>query len=197
MALIPYQKQPRTYDEQVDLLLRRGMVVGDRSRAVKALQRISYYRLSAYWYPFRQPADRFEPGTKFETALGLYEYDRRLRLAVLDAIERAEVHARTIITYEFAHNSGAFVHVDARNSARPSSLEREDLWWLRANADSGANASNPARSNAPMRFMVPLQMVRDTPWRARLLQSKRARPSVGRPRAKVRSRCQRGAREEA
>lgn len=40
----------------------------------------------------------------------LYEFDRRLRLCVLDGIERVEVVARTAITYALAHANGPFAH---------------------------------------------------------------------------------------
>lgn len=38
---------------QLELLKSRGMKVGDASAALSYLERIGYYRLSAYWYPFR------------------------------------------------------------------------------------------------------------------------------------------------
>ncbi|WP_460702921.1 hypothetical protein [Luteococcus sediminum] len=44
-------KSYKTYDEQVDLLLRRGMLIEDRAVAAKTLARVNYYRLSGYWYP--------------------------------------------------------------------------------------------------------------------------------------------------
>lgn len=44
----------KSYEEQLDLLISRGLVVTDRSRALDYLQRIGYYRLSGYWYPFRE-----------------------------------------------------------------------------------------------------------------------------------------------
>ncbi|MBZ4336586.1 Abi family protein [Corallococcus sp. AS-1-12] len=91
------------------------MLVADRVRALAALGRISYYRLSAYWYPFKKGDTIFEAGTTFDQALELYEFDRRLRLVVLDAIERVEILARTLITYTFGHAYGAFAHADGAN----------------------------------------------------------------------------------
>jgi abortive infection bacteriophage resistance protein len=48
-----YTKPALTFDEQVDQLLRRGMV-GDRESIKSRLSTVNYYRLSAYWYPFRK-----------------------------------------------------------------------------------------------------------------------------------------------
>lgn len=108
----PYSKPALTFDQQVALLEGRGLIVEDRGKARATLARISYYRLSAYWYPFRAGDKAFRPGSRFETALRLYELDRKLRLVVLDGIERAEVLARTQVTYELAHARHPFAHGD-------------------------------------------------------------------------------------
>lgn len=116
-----YAKPALTFQEQLQQLLDRGMVVADPPRAIGALSSISYYRLSAYWYPFRRKntdgkvTDHFDPGTRFDSVLELYEFDRRLRLLVMDAIERVEVAIRTRITYHMGHAYGAFAHMDPAN----------------------------------------------------------------------------------
>ena len=45
-------KQATTVSEQIELLTQRGMIV-DNDLAVQWLANVSYYRLSAYWYPAR------------------------------------------------------------------------------------------------------------------------------------------------
>lgn len=94
-----YSKPPLTLDEQIDLLVRRGMVVADRDRARHYLAHVNYYRLRGYWLPFEQAGGgndhRFAAGTSFDDALSLYVFDRQLRLLLLDAIERIEVSLRT------------------------------------------------------------------------------------------------------
>ena len=100
-----YNKPPLTFDEQLNRLLVRGLIVENRELALSTFSTISYYRLSAYWYPFRQrnadgkATDNYISNTKFEEPLALYEFDRQLRLLVLDAIERIEVALRTKITH--------------------------------------------------------------------------------------------------
>lgn len=71
------------------------MVVTDDAAAQDYLERVGYYRLSAYWYPFRvfetvnhdrhssaitQAIDRFVPDTQFVDAVRLYLFDKELRL---------------------------------------------------------------------------------------------------------------------
>lgn len=94
-------------------------VGSDPRRAVRKLSQIGYYRLSGFWYPCREieidsqgkavldaqtgkpkRLDSFMPGTSLQGVLDLYLYDKRLRLAVLDAIERVEVHIRTVMAHE-------------------------------------------------------------------------------------------------
>ncbi len=55
---IPYAKTALTFAQQLDRLEQRGLGIGDRARAMATLERVSYYRLSAYWHPFRKAAGR-------------------------------------------------------------------------------------------------------------------------------------------
>jgi len=106
-----------TLDQQVDLLVRRGMIVKDRPRALHHLQHINYYRLRAYWLPdeidcVTEGDHTFSPGTKFDDILDLYTFDRKLRLLVMDAIERVEVSLRTGWAHKLAVRYGAHAHED-------------------------------------------------------------------------------------
>lgn len=113
-----YIKPALSFDQQLDLLRQRGLSVADNARALHWLRQISYYRLSAYCLPFKD-GENFRAGTDFNDIAGLYIFDRKLRLLVLDAIERIEVSIRTAITYEIAHAYGPFGHTEsARFSPR-------------------------------------------------------------------------------
>ena len=48
--MVERPKSFKTYEEQVGLLIERGMCVADRERAIEKLRRVNYYRLSRYWY---------------------------------------------------------------------------------------------------------------------------------------------------
>ena len=114
----------KSYEEQLDLLISRGLAVTDRSKALDYLQRIGYYRLSGYWYPFRERSgpfmfldqrglkpvkkqrkvvilalDQFRPGARFEDAVKLYVFDKKLRLLAMDALERIEIALRVDISH--------------------------------------------------------------------------------------------------
>ena len=49
-----FNKPPLTYEQQVNLLLSRGLVITDKKRTEKHLANISYYRLSAYMLPYKK-----------------------------------------------------------------------------------------------------------------------------------------------
>lgn len=121
MSRVPYAKPALTFQEQLSTIQARGMTVSKSDVALRALSSISYYRLSGYWYPFRlrnsdgEASSDFESSVSFDDVLMLYEFDRRLRLLVLDALERAEVALRTAVTYELGHRYGPFGHEDAAN----------------------------------------------------------------------------------
>jgi abortive infection bacteriophage resistance protein len=109
-----YPKPALTYEQQYDLIVSRGLQVEDRLRLIRWLRHVSYYRLSAYFIPFKTD-DTFNSGATFDQVAGLYIFDRKLRLIVMDAIERIEVALRTDLTYEITHAYGPFGHVDAAN----------------------------------------------------------------------------------
>lgn len=47
-----HPKTWQSYNDQVEILLSRGLVISDRALALDYLERIGYYRLSGYWFPF-------------------------------------------------------------------------------------------------------------------------------------------------
>lgn len=117
----PYSKPPLLFSQQIERLQGKGMGFSNADHALEQLQGISYYRLSAYWFPFRvrdklsNVTNQFEADTCFDSVIALYEFDRNLRALLLDAIERAEVAVRTQFTYHLGHAYGAFAHIDSNN----------------------------------------------------------------------------------
>jgi len=122
--MLPAPKPFRSYHELVNLLIQRNMQVADPARAERKLAQLGYYRLSGYWYPAKAFAvdaqgqqllcpisqkplrqDWFQPGTNFNNVVALYQFDKRLRLLMLDAIERLEVSLRTVIAHEVGYHS--------------------------------------------------------------------------------------------
>lgn len=112
--IVNFNKPPLTIDQQIAQLADRGLAIPDRDRAAHYLVHLNYYRLRAYWLPLEQDSKKhvFRPGANFEQALDLYVFDRKLRLLVLDAIERIEVSLRTQWAYYLAHAYGPHAYLD-------------------------------------------------------------------------------------
>jgi abortive infection bacteriophage resistance protein len=107
-----YAKPPLTHEQQLDLLLKRGLEIPDRAKALHYLGNISYYRLSAYMLPHQVhgQAHQFKTGASFDHVLELYVFDRALRILVFDAIERIEIALRTRMIHEMAMRYGGHWH---------------------------------------------------------------------------------------
>lgn len=117
---MPPAKPFKSYNELLDLLQSRGMIIEDRCRALRKLTQVGYYRLSGFWYPCRticfdeagqaikkagsrwrlERHETFVAGTSFNAVFDLYLFDKRLRLLLLDALERIEIYIRSIIAHE-------------------------------------------------------------------------------------------------
>lgn len=113
-----YSKPYLPLADQLALIKNRGLLVADEAAALECLHRNGYYRLSAYWYPFREivrgtRTDKFLSGSCFEDAVELYKFDKKLKLLLLDAIERIGIAARVEIALvlgqrdTFAHTKPA------------------------------------------------------------------------------------------
>lgn len=113
----PFTKPSLPIADQLTLLEQRGLVVADRDLATHTLQHISYYRLRAYWLYFEVNPDdgshQLKPGTTLEDVLALYDFDRRLRLLINDAIERIEVAARGAWAHYLAMKYGPHGYLNA------------------------------------------------------------------------------------
>ena len=122
-------KQWQPFTSQLDLLQERGLIVENRKSALDYLERVGYYRLSGYWYPFRVydnakseemgkhiRLDTFVEGSRFEDVVKLYIFDKKLRLLAIDALERIEMAVRVDIAHllgeksPLAHKEASCLH---------------------------------------------------------------------------------------
>src|SRR5260370_9155691 len=95
-----YAKPYLPVPNQLALIKGRGMVISDDALAETYLNKIGYYRLSGYWYPYRKSTlsnqirtvlDDFRKGTKFSEIVDLYVFDKKLRLLLLCVIDPLEI----------------------------------------------------------------------------------------------------------
>jgi len=146
-----YNKPYLCPDQQIELLMSRGMRIDNVAKARTYLERIGYYRLSAYWYPFRNSklqtnpqtgqketlvTDNFKDGANFSKVIKLYVFDKKLRMLVLDALERIEVSFRTDIALTIgkhdirAHRVPKYLHGNFAIKFKKNSTITEHEEWL-------------------------------------------------------------------
>jgi len=111
-----YTKPPLRIDDQINLLVKRGMVIPDPQRAARHLSHISYFRLRGYWIPFENDDKgkdhHFKDGTTFDNVLNLYLFDRKFRLLILEAIERVEISFRAHFANELGVAYGSHFYLN-------------------------------------------------------------------------------------
>jgi abortive infection bacteriophage resistance protein len=142
-----FAKPATSIDDQIALLKRRGLVIADELRAKHYLRFVGYYRLAGYALPFQvnynaDGSHRFLDGVSFEDILDLYVFDRKLRLAVMDAVERIEVAFRAQFSQTMSEVRGPHGFMDAAHfvpSYKPAILN-----WLRQR-----DTAHPALTNVP------------------------------------------------
>ncbi|MBR1519707.1 MAG: Abi family protein [Bacteroidaceae bacterium] len=107
---IPYNKYATTYDEQIRILLGRGIAIADENKARECLADIGYYRLGFYIFPFEltyplldhRRSHHVQQGTTMEDVVSLYYFDLDLRNILNRYLSRIEVALRTTFVYELS-----------------------------------------------------------------------------------------------
>ena len=106
-------KKATTYREQVEKIEQRGCCIENVDDAVRCLESINYYRLSAYFLPFRKDDGSYNAGTSFSRIVQIYEFDRLLRRSLFSALEEIEISMRARLAYFHAHKYSPVGYLDA------------------------------------------------------------------------------------
>ena len=108
-------KRPTTIAEQIAILKDHGCIISDSTFAEEILSTINYYRVSAYFLPFRNEDRSFLSDTTFEKIYRIYEFDRELRSLLFSAIESIEIALRARLSYLHGLRYGALGYLDSAN----------------------------------------------------------------------------------
>lgn len=113
----------KTYEEQLDLLIDRGLIVKDREYALSILKRINYYRFSAYSLTLRKN-DVFYPNVLFENIYQLYLFDYDFRQIILRYSFHVEIAFRSYISYYHSEKYDPQSYLDPNYFENPVSHAR-------------------------------------------------------------------------
>ena len=117
-------KKPTTYQEQLNLLQERNIVIDDPTRCISVLESVNYYRFAAYFLPFKQEDNTYCSGTQFQRVYKIYEFDRKLRGILFVALEEVEIYLRAKFAYFHAHKYGAEGYKDVANYSAHHQVEK-------------------------------------------------------------------------
>lgn len=140
-----------TYDQQVEKLKSKRLIIPDETTAKETLRQIGYYALiTGYKDLFKDPTTRnYRESTTLDDLVALYRFDEHLRELTLHYLLQIERHLRSSLSYAFCNTFGdqqsAYLNVrnfDATSPKRQakiqtlidkhlsSTLRRNDLPYL-------------------------------------------------------------------
>lgn len=100
LTKILFSKPAQSPESLLTKLKAQGLVVPAQQepQAIAYLRYVGAYRLKGYWFHLVAPTTKqFPPGWTFQMLVDRYEFDRELRLAIIEAIDRLEVAIRSVM----------------------------------------------------------------------------------------------------
>lgn len=132
-------KVATTFDEQLDRMESRGCIIADKTWAKEILNQINYYRLTAYFLPYKSVDEKYVDGTTFNNMYRTYEFDRRIRHLLFSTIEEIEIMLRAQLSYFHAHKYGALGYENEDNF---NSFHNHDEFISKISAEIMRNENN-------------------------------------------------------
>lgn len=108
-------KKPKTFEEQIEILKSRGLIINNDESAKFILKNVNYYRFTAYLITFKNEDDTYIEGTTFEMISSIYKFDRELRNLITDILGNIEISFRTYIAYTLAIKHGTSGYLNKNN----------------------------------------------------------------------------------
>ncbi|MBA7554828.1 hypothetical protein ES705_47464 [subsurface metagenome] len=104
--LTPNLKSPLTFNDQLELLKSRDIVVLDEDQALDFLKNNNYYRFIGYALQFKKNDETYKEKTEFSTIVNIYNFDKYLRRILFCLLEEFEISFKTKLTYHLSHKYG-------------------------------------------------------------------------------------------
>ena len=105
-----YSKNPLDYEEQINMLKTRGLIIADEQKAINSLKVISYFRLANYLRPmeYNKVNHLYKPNSFFENAINLYYLDKELYGIIFAAVQSIEIALRSKMIHHVFMRYGTF-----------------------------------------------------------------------------------------
>ncbi|MFI3171962.1 MAG: Abi family protein [Eubacteriales bacterium] len=121
-----------TYEQQIEMLQEKGLIIKDTDYAIQLLKQHSYFALvSGYKSPFKNKTGEYKLHTTIEDIYRLYEFDEKLRELFLRNILKVEKHVKSLISYTFCkvygENQSHYLNVTNYNYSNGLQVEINQL----------------------------------------------------------------------
>lgn len=108
-------KKPELFCKQIEKLKEHGCVIDNFEQAIIILNKINYYKLSAYFLPFRKADGTYIEDTSLLKIYKIYEFDRKLSTLLYGIIQEIEVFIKTQIAYYHSNKYDSLGYMDNSN----------------------------------------------------------------------------------
>lgn len=127
-----YDLPHQTFEQQLDTLLDRGIIIDDRKKALKILENISYYKIKEFAKPFEKIIDGKlnYSDTHINQVIGRFYQDKNIRIYLLHAIEQIELSIKTKISHELGKKN-SFHYLEFKNwvDKNPKKITKEKVLY--------------------------------------------------------------------
>ena len=105
----------KTFEEQIEILENRGLIINNKNYAKFILSNVNYYRFTAYLLTYKNADDTYVEGITFEMIYHLYNFDKEFRALLIDILGSIEISFRTYIAYTLAIKHGPLGYLKDNN----------------------------------------------------------------------------------
>lgn len=113
--MVVFNKPALLFNEQVNKLEERGLIIPDVDKAVEFMAHCNYYRFAEYGKYFSVSKDKYDEGTTFDTITELYCFDAEFSRLMFTFLSKIELSFRCRLAYAMAHALGPLCLSDPAN----------------------------------------------------------------------------------
>lgn len=93
-----YDRPATSVSEQLDILIRKGLIGSNRQNGIKLIREVGYFRLKGYCLAFLNPElDRFKNNTTIDMISEAYQFDGELKSLLLLTCQYVEIHLKAVM----------------------------------------------------------------------------------------------------
>lgn len=108
-------KEKNIYENQINMLLDKGIFIEDKKEVIDILSSLSYYTIIGYIPNFTDKNIDYKNKLSFNTIYKTYLFDRRLRNIIIYILEIIENTLKTKIAYALFNETGDLGYLDNKN----------------------------------------------------------------------------------